>query len=123
MSSPKAVTLARVALMWRCALIGVLAGLCVAVGIASSGVAIAWGVLGALALLAAVALVVATRPRPAAFVLLAIGSLPLAIWTWTSLVTPLIAVLCLAVGWPLGGHVSRRHVGVTSSRSTLERTL
>jgi hypothetical protein len=44
------------------------------------------------------ALAVARRSMPAAMVLLAVGALPLAITTWWSMTTPVLAVLVLLLG-------------------------
>ena len=40
------------------------------------------------------------RSRADAAVLLLLGALPLAVSTWWSAATPLLAVLCLLPGWP-----------------------
>ena len=102
---------ARTRLVWRCAWISVLAALYGAVGLASSGIAAWAGTLGAVAIISALVLVLVTRPRPAAVVVLGAAVLPLALVTWTSLVTPLLAALCLVLGWPLGGRALRRTAG------------
>ena len=56
------------------------------------------GLVGAVAIMAALG--VASRCRPAAIALLLLGALPLAILSWWSIVTPVLAVLCLLLGWP-----------------------
>jgi hypothetical protein len=67
------------------------------------------GLVGAVAITAA--LVVAGRSRPAAMVLLILGALPLAIHSWFSIATAVVAVLCLFFGWPR--HPARRDVQTT----------
>jgi len=68
------------------------------VGFASVGVDRAAGLLGAVAILAARA--VTDRSRPAAMVLLVAGAVPLAVLTWWSVATPILALLGLLLGWP-----------------------
>ena len=68
------------------------------VGFASVGVDRAAGLLGAAAILAALA--VTDRSRPAAVLLLAGGAVPLAVLTWWSVATPILALLGLLLGWP-----------------------
>jgi len=104
MSAHEAPVRTQVRPVWRCALIAALAAQYIWVGLASSGVAVVVGVLGGVTILGAVALVLITRPRPAALVVLMIGALPLALLTWMSLVTPIVAAVCLGLGWPLGGQ-------------------
>ena len=50
------------------------------------------------------ALAVDPRSRPTAACLLLLGALPLAVATWWSVATPLLAVLCLILGWPLASR-------------------
>ena len=52
------------------------------------------------------ALTVAPRSRPTAAALLQLGRAPLALTTWWSVATPLFAVLCLLLGWPLPSRTS-----------------
>lgn len=68
------------------------------IGLACQGVIRVLGLLGAVLILAALA--VAGRSRRVATVLLLAGALPLPIVTWWSLVSPAVAVLCLAFGIP-----------------------
>lgn len=77
------------------------------VGLAAQGTDRALGLIGAVAIVAALA--VASRSRPAAIVLLLLGAMPLAILSWWSIVTPLLAVLCLLLGWPRTGPVPREN--------------
>ena len=46
------------------------------------------------------ALTVTPRSRAVSAVLLILGPLPLAVTTWWSVATPLLAVPCLLLGWP-----------------------
>ena len=84
-------------LSWRIALTVVVALLYVWVGSASDGVDRIAGLLGAAAILASIA--VAGRSRSGAIVLL-LGALPLAVLSWWSVATPVLAGLALVLGWP-----------------------
>ena len=64
------------------------------------------GLAGALVIVAA--LTAAPRSRPAAMVLLMIGAVPLAIATWWSIVTPVLAIVALGLGWFAIRNLSRR---------------
>ncbi|HEY4844358.1 MAG TPA: hypothetical protein VII89_01565 [Candidatus Dormibacteraeota bacterium] len=77
-------------------LLVILGGLYVYVGVYEIGVARFAGILGGLIIVAAT--VVGRRSRPIAGSLLLVGTLPLAIATWWSVVTPLVAVLALLLG-------------------------
>ena len=66
------------------------------IGFAAQGISRLVGLLGAVLIVAA--LVAATRSRPAAAALLVVGALPLAVITWWSVVTPLLAAVALTVG-------------------------
>ena len=85
--------------IWRTGLVVVIAALYAWVGVSAHGLDQLLGLLGAPLIVAALA--VAPRSRPTAAGLLLLGALPLAITTWWSVATPLLAVLCLLLGWPL----------------------
>jgi len=85
-------------LSWPIILTVVVALLYVWVGLASHGIDRVAGPLGASAILASLA--VGGRSRAAAIVLLIVGAVPLAILTWWSVATPILAVLGLLLGWP-----------------------
>ncbi len=80
-----------------------IAGVCVVallylwVGFAAHGWDRVWGLAGGLIILAAVP--VAYRSFSAAITLLLIGALPLAISTWWSIATPVLAILAVVLGW------------------------
>ena len=81
---------------WRIGLV-VAADLYAWVGISAHGINRILGLPGALLILGALA--VTPRSRAVAAVLLLLGALPLAVSTWWSVATPLLAVLCLLLGW------------------------
>lgn len=89
-------------------LLVILGGLYVYLGAYETGLTRFVGVLAGL-LIAAAALA-RGRSRPIAAALLLLGALPLAIATWWSIVTPLIAVLTLLLG---GIILIRRPRGAT----------
>ena len=82
---------------WLIGLTAVTALLYLYVGVGAHGLTrlLAW--LGGVLILAAIA--AAARSRPLAWILLLAGALPVAVATWWSLVTPLLAVLALLFGW------------------------
>jgi hypothetical protein len=82
---------------WPVALTGAVGLLYLWIGVSAHGGERLLGIAGGLLVLAALA--AATRSRTAALVLLAIGALPLAAATWWSIVTPLLALLVLPLGW------------------------
>ena len=82
--------------IWPVVLVGVVALLYLWVGLAADGWDRVFGLAGGLLILAAVA--VARRSLIAAIVLLLIGSLPLAVVTWWSILTPMLAILALVLG-------------------------
>lgn len=86
---------------WLSALTASIALLYAWVGLAAQGLDRTLGLIGAVAIMAALA--VASRSRPAAIALLLLGALPLAILSWWSIATPVLAVLCLLLGWPRTG--------------------
>jgi hypothetical protein len=75
----------------------VLAGLYAYVGIHEAGTARFIGIIGGVLIVAG--LFARSSSRLLAAGLLVIGALPLAIATWWSIVTPLIALLLLLLGW------------------------
>ncbi|WP_328325728.1 hypothetical protein OHA70_36275 [Kribbella sp. NBC_00382] len=81
---------------WPTALTAIVAILYAWIGLAAHGWDRILGLAGALFVLAA--LVVAQRSIAVALVLLVAGALPLAIGTWWSIVTPLLAILALLLG-------------------------
>jgi hypothetical protein len=81
---------------WPTALTAVVAILYAWIGLAAHGWDRILGLAGALFVLAA--LVLAQRSMAVALVLLVAGALPLAIGTWWSIVTPLLAILALLLG-------------------------
>lgn len=99
---------------WLRGLTAVLALLLAVIGSAAHGAAGAVTLLGAVAVLAAV--VLARRNRPLSALLLVAGAvLPLA-FTWWSIVTPVLAVLCLLLGWPRAHATNRGTAGVAVPR-------
>lgn len=82
---------------WPAVLVAVVAALYVWIGTAAHGWDRILGLAGGLIVLAA--LVAARRSMPGAMVLLAVGALPLAVTTWWSIATPVLAVLVLLLGW------------------------
>ena len=87
---------------WRIGLVVVLAALYAWVGVSMHGPAQLLGLIGAPLIIAAIA--VAPRSRSTATAMLLLGTLPLALTTWWSVATPLLAVLCLLLGWPRRGR-------------------
>ena len=90
---------------WWVGLTGVLGLYYLAIGVATGGATGRVAVLGAM--LIGSALAMRTHSRPAASALLVIGALPLAILTWWSLVTPVVAMLTLMCGSLAVGKSSR----------------
>lgn len=86
---------------WLGGLTAILALLYAWVGLAAHGPDRIFGLVGAVAIMAAVA--AAGRSRPAAIALLVLGSLPLSVLAWWSITTPVLAVLTLLLGWPRNG--------------------
>lgn len=82
---------------WFTGLTAILAGLYAWVAMAGQDLDRVLGLTGAVLIL--ISLAAAWKSQAAAVVLLVAGTLPLAIVTWWSLVTPLIAVLAIVLGW------------------------
>jgi hypothetical protein len=91
---------------WRIGLVVVLAALYAWIGISAHGVDRILGLAGALLILGTLA--VTARSRAVAAVLLLLGALPLAVTTWWSVATPLLAALCLLLAWPLRSRATPR---------------
>jgi hypothetical protein len=88
---------------WRIGLVVVTAALYGWIGLSAHGLDRVLGLGGAVLIVASLivtALAAAGRSRPAAVALLLLGALPLAVTTWWSLATPLLAVLCVVLAWP-----------------------
>ena len=81
---------------WRAGLTVTLGAYYVFLGADALGIAGVLGILGGLAMWAA--LIIAPRNHRLALALLALGALPFAVATWWSVVTPLIAILALVTG-------------------------
>ncbi|MEW1828633.1 hypothetical protein [Streptomyces sp. NPDC088196] len=82
---------------WPSVLVAVVALLYMWIGLTAHGWDRILGLAGGPVVLAA--LVAAHRSVPGAMVLLAAGALPLAVTTWWSIATPVLAVLVLLLGW------------------------
>lgn len=105
---------------WPTALTAIVALLYAWVGVAAHGWDRVLGIIGALLILAA--LVVAQRSRTVAAVLLVAGALPLAVVTWWSVVTPLLAILALLLGRLAIrnlSHLGDHRVSAVASRSAV----
>ncbi|WP_370079866.1 hypothetical protein [Streptacidiphilus sp. MAP12-16] len=102
---------------WPSVLVAVVALLYIWIGLAAHGWDRILGLAGGLVVLAA--LIAARRSVPIAMVLLAVGALPLAITTWWSIATPVLAVLVLLLGWFAIRDLSRPQPD-TASATTLE---
>ena len=75
----------------------VLAGLYLYIGVHEVGAPRLFGIIGSVLIVAAV--FARSRSRLLGAGLLVIGALPLAVETWWSIITPLIAVLVILLGW------------------------
>jgi hypothetical protein len=90
---------------WARGLTATLAALYGWIGLAGHGLDRIFALTGAVLVLAA--LILARRSRPTAAVLLAVGALPLAVASWSSIVAPLIGLLALLLGWTaIRGHAT-----------------
>jgi len=83
--------------IWPAIGVAVLALFYLWIGAAAHGWDRILGLAGGVFILAAVA--TAGRSWPAAYPLLVLGALPLAIVTWWSIATPVLAVVVLILGW------------------------
>ena len=83
---------------WRIGLVVVTAALYAWIGLSAHGLDRVLGLSGAVLIIAALA--ATGRSRSAAVALLLLGTLPLAVTTWWSLATPLLAALCVVLAWP-----------------------
>ncbi|WP_329316041.1 hypothetical protein [Streptomyces sp. NBC_01262] len=90
---------------WPAVLTAVVASLYVWIGLTAHGWDRILGLAGGPVVLAA--LVAAHRSLPGAMALLAVGALPLAVTTWWSIATPVLAVLVLLLGWFAIRNLSR----------------
>jgi len=63
------------------------------------------GLAGGVLIVAAVAVAIARRSGSAAYPLLVLGALPLAIVTWWSIATPVLAIVVLLLGWIAVRHL------------------
>jgi hypothetical protein len=102
---------------WPSVLVAVVALLYVWIGLTAHGWDRILGLAGGPVVLAA--LVAARRSVAGALVLLAVGSLPLAVTTWWSIATPVLAVLALLLGWFAIRNLGRPQ-GNTASVTSLE---
>ncbi|MFI6408670.1 hypothetical protein [Streptomyces sp. NPDC050548] len=102
---------------WPAVLVAVVALLYMWIGLTAHGWDRILGLAGGPVLLAALA--AAHRSVPGAMALLAAGSLPLAVTTWWSIATPLLAVLALLLGWFAIRNLGRPQ-GSTASVTSLE---
>ena len=100
---------------WPSVLVAVLALLYIWIGIAAHGWDRILGLGGGVVILAAI--VAARQAMPGAYALLVIGALPLAILTWWSIATPVLAILVLLLGWIAMRHLRSPRHGPTSSAS------
>ncbi len=103
---------------WPGVLLAVLALLYVWIGIAAHGWDRILGLGGGAFILAVI--VAARRSMAGAYALLAIGALPLAIVTWWSIVTPVLAILALVLGWIAVRHLREHRHGATSTATAGE---
>ena len=108
---------------WLRGLIVILGSYYVFLGADSHGLAAALGILGGLAIWAALA--VAGSSHRLALSLLVLGVLPFAVATWWSVVTPLIALLVILIGLPAVRSYHRstlRDYRPRASRRGIDRT-
>jgi len=96
---------------WPSVLVAILALLYLWIGVVAHGWDRLLGLTGGMLILTAVAL--ARRSWPVATVLLVAGAVPLAVLTWWSIVTPILAVLALLLGWTAIRHIRQPRPGPT----------
>jgi hypothetical protein len=83
---------------WLAALAVVLGAFYMFLGVTALGVPGVLGIVGGITILAVVATSSRVRPGLGSFILVA-AALPFAVLTWWSIVTPLLAIATIAVGW------------------------
>jgi hypothetical protein len=93
---------------WYTGLIAALAALYAWIGLAANGIDVVLGLAGAALILLGLAL--KARSPAAAAILLVAGALPLAVHTWWSVITPLLALLVITLGWFAIGRRQRHAV-------------
>ena len=89
--------------IWPAIGVAVLALCYLWIGAAAHGRDRILGLAGGVLILAALA--AARRSVPAAYTLLVLGALPLAVVTWWSIATPVLAVVVLLLGWIAVRHL------------------
>jgi hypothetical protein len=101
---------------WLAALTSVLAAFYVFLGATALGIAGVLGILGGIAVFAALA--ASTRiPKRLRPLVLLVATLPFAALTWWSVITPLLAILILTIGWAaLNRRVSPERAAESASR-------
>jgi hypothetical protein len=92
---------------WPAIGVAVLALFYLWIGAAAHGWDRVLGLAGGILILVAVAVAVAVARRSvsAAYTLLVLGALPLAIVTWWSIATPVLAIVVLLLGWIAVRHL------------------
>jgi hypothetical protein len=99
---------------WPAILVAVLALFYIWIGVAAHGWDRILGLGGGVLILAAIA--ATHRSVSAASVLLIVGALPLAVATWWSIATPVLAILVLLLGWIAIRHIREpRHVSASAT--------
>ena len=89
--------------IWPAIGVAALALCYLSIGAAAHGWDRILGLAGGVVILATIA--VAGRSMPAARTLLVVGTLPLAVVTWWSIVTPVLAIVVLILGWIAVRHL------------------
>jgi len=96
---------------WPAIGVAVLAVCYLWIGVVAHGWDRILGLAGGLLILAEVG--AARRSVPAACALLVLGALPLAVFTWWSIVTPVLAVVVLLLRWIAARHLRAPRAGTT----------
>jgi hypothetical protein len=104
--------------IWPAIGVAVLALYYIWIGIVAHGWDRILGLAGGVVILAAI--VAARQAMPGAYALLVIGALPLAIVTWWSIATPVLAIVVLVLGWIAVRHLRRPRHGPTSTAAASE---
>jgi hypothetical protein len=100
---------------WLAGLTAILATFYIFLGATALGLAGALGVIGGLLVL--VGLPASTRlPKSLRALLLVAAAVPFAALTWWSVITPLLAVLLLAIGWPAMKGIAARQASSSAGR-------